>query len=68
MKEKIMNVVIRLKNVFIALFLIGALALAGRSDYEDVTGTPYNDGWLYALLIIFGIFTAYISTLSDKKK
>lgn len=68
MKEKIINTMIKLKNVFITLFIISSLALAGRSDYEDTTGTSFNDGLFYIAFIILGVITAYVSIAADRRK
>lgn len=68
MKEKIINTLIKLKNVFATLFIIGAFALAIGYDSEDATGSSYNDWKAYAALIIFGLFTAYVSILADNRR
>lgn len=68
MKEKIINTLIKLKNVFATIFIIGAFTLALGYDSEDAVGSSYNDWKVYVALIIFGIFTAYISMLADNRR
>ena len=68
MKEKIINTMIKLKNVFITLFIMSSLVLAGRSDYEDVTRISYNDGLFYIAFIILGVITAFVSIKADRRK